>query len=278
MTRVEQERLVGNDLRGEMSAVEEQEFFIQVALDSDLRQTLKAFRVVDTAIQKHREAISPNHAESYHRLMAMLGTSATEPAALIGTATSGMVQQGLSAIGARVFTWTTALVATGALTVGALVLGPVLNKDKNAADRVEQLPQTQTISTPAAGLTANPAQLLPNNDGTNRALQPRVEEATTGSPRSTAQITPAEVQAAQKSPAPVDPGTTITNAKKKHEETSSTFFSTLSELSDGQSNNTQAAPAKKSKTTLNIFTEPTEQKSDTIKIPVRFDKNGLDQR
>ena len=72
MTRTEQEHLVEQYLRGELSAVEEHDFFIQVALDSDLRQTLKAFRVVDSALQKHRSRILPDQGEAFQQFMLML--------------------------------------------------------------------------------------------------------------------------------------------------------------------------------------------------------------
>lgn len=267
MTRVEQERLVGNYLRGEMSAAEEQEFFIQVALDTELRQTLKAFRVVDTAIQKHREAISPNHAESYQRLIAMLGSSAMEPAALVTATATSALRQGIGALSARFFTWTSALVATGALSVGALVLGPALNND-SAPEKA----QVESVSPQT--MTSEPA-IVPLNStaATPRVTQQEAEEITTGTP---VHIPPG-ASTTQKSATQVDPTAIIGDARKKtRSDEKPSVFSAAQKSSTTDASPTSAAPQKPG-VKFTIITPANAPDKDTIKLPVDLKMDGIDQ-
>ena len=55
MTRSERERLVEQYMEGSMDFAQEENFFIQVAIDEELRRTLKAYRIVEEAIRKERE-------------------------------------------------------------------------------------------------------------------------------------------------------------------------------------------------------------------------------
>ncbi len=51
MTQIEREGLVERYLSGEMTVAEESDFFLHVAVDDELQRTLKAFRIMDQAIQ-----------------------------------------------------------------------------------------------------------------------------------------------------------------------------------------------------------------------------------
>lgn len=82
MTRSEREQLIERYLSGEMSSAEEGEFFIQVALDSELRLDLKAHRTIDSAISKERETVPAEHTALRGRMASMLA------------ATPGLVQMG----------------------------------------------------------------------------------------------------------------------------------------------------------------------------------------
>lgn len=73
MTRTQREALIGTYLRGEMSAVEEQDFFIQVALDDELRAELRAQRTVDSAMRKERDSMTTTHSGLRQRVMSSLG-------------------------------------------------------------------------------------------------------------------------------------------------------------------------------------------------------------
>lgn len=278
MTRVEQEQLVGSYLRGEMSAAEEQEFFIQVALDSDLRQTLKAFRVVETAIQKHREAISPNHAESYQRLLVMLGSSATEPAALIGTtAASGILRQGLGAIGARFFNWTTALVATGALSLGALVLGPAMNEEKEPATRTETTAVESIL--PQADRTEAQENVQPETRIPFRAAQKENREPMSGTGPEAAQDISSAAAATQKTPSMIDPEAIISQARRKkgEENRNITAANVESDGSGAAATSAEQTPATRSESgvTFNMVEKPVKPEKDTIDFNVKFNPKDI---
>lgn len=278
MTRVEQEQLVGSYLRGEMSAAEEQEFFIQVALDSDLRQTLKAFRVVETAIQKHRQAIPPNHAESYQRLLVMLGSSATEPAALIGTTTAtGLLRQGLGAIGARFFNWTTALVATGALSLGALVLGPAMNGEKEQPGRTETTAVESAL--PQTDRTDAQENLQPDTRIPFRAAQEEGGKPTAGTGREVTQNLSSRAEAAQKTPSTIDPEAIINQARRKKGEESGNITAANVESNGADAPATSAeqtsATRSGSGVTFNIVGNPIKPEKDTIDISVKFNPKDI---
>lgn len=90
MKPTEQERLVEQYLGGSMSPDEEQEFFIKVAVDSNLRQTLKAYRVVESALRKHRDAVAVQHVAARGNLMAALQkASQSVPAATSHSGNAG---------------------------------------------------------------------------------------------------------------------------------------------------------------------------------------------
>lgn len=144
MTRTEQERLVERYLNGEMSSVDEQEFFIQVAVDNNLRQTLKAYRIVESALRKHRDAVPPHHAEARSRMITMLHTSSVAHAGPSGVTPAGLapMASGRSSIWRRssaVFKWIIAAVAAGGFTVAGFMI----------ASDVEEAPEEITPSSGA---------------------------------------------------------------------------------------------------------------------------------
>lgn len=55
MTRSEREQLIRAHLEGTMSSGQEHDFFINVALDAELRSELKAHRTIESALRKDRE-------------------------------------------------------------------------------------------------------------------------------------------------------------------------------------------------------------------------------
>jgi hypothetical protein len=72
MTRAQREALVEHYLTGEMSAAEEQEFFMRVAVDGELLGTLRAHRQVERALRRDREALPSGYAAVQERALAML--------------------------------------------------------------------------------------------------------------------------------------------------------------------------------------------------------------
>jgi hypothetical protein len=72
MTRPEREQLIARYLNGDMPITEEHDFFIQVALDSELRNELKAHRMVDESALNYRNQERTPHTALRARTMAML--------------------------------------------------------------------------------------------------------------------------------------------------------------------------------------------------------------
>lgn len=94
MTRLERERHIERYLSGSMTPAEEQDFFIQAALDREMRYELKALMTVDSAIRKEREAESGEHTALRTRVAAMLvaAPAAEQPGpSLIGRTGTGSI-------------------------------------------------------------------------------------------------------------------------------------------------------------------------------------------
>jgi len=134
MTRAEQERLVGRYLSGELGVTEEQEFFIRVAVDNELRQTLKAFRIVDNAIQKHRESAPIQHADSRNNLLIALNLQAATPhySNNRGPTPGSTVQRQRrfrdTVISPVLFKWMMAAATACSLAIGTFVIAPAIEK------------------------------------------------------------------------------------------------------------------------------------------------------
>jgi hypothetical protein len=80
MTRTQRETLVERYLAGEMNMADEQEFFMNVATDGELFQTLRAHRMVDRAISRDRDALPDHHVEvRAHALALLVGESSPVP-------------------------------------------------------------------------------------------------------------------------------------------------------------------------------------------------------
>src|SRR5438477_12447822 len=86
MTRAQREIVVERYLAGEMSASEEQEFFMGVATDGDLFQLLRAHRMVERALDKDRDAIPAGYLAIQERAMAMLAMQSPAMPVALGTA------------------------------------------------------------------------------------------------------------------------------------------------------------------------------------------------
>lgn len=127
MTRTEQERLVERYLNSEMNSADEQEFFIQVAVDSNLRQTLKAYRIVESALRKHRDAAPSQHAESRSRVISTLQGASMEHAGFSGVTPAGATpvpsqHSERARLGSAMFKWVFMAVIAAGLTVGGIMM------------------------------------------------------------------------------------------------------------------------------------------------------------
>lgn len=72
MNRLERDDLLQRYLAGWMSGPEEEEFFIKVALDRELRGELQAHRAIDSAIRKEVSGQPGRHSAARQKSMAML--------------------------------------------------------------------------------------------------------------------------------------------------------------------------------------------------------------
>lgn len=95
MTRAEREIMIGRYMGGVMNSSEEQEFFIQVALDPELRLELKAHRTVESAIRKDRDAEPTGHTALRARIAGTL--AAHPPQATTSASTGGQTASGEAA-------------------------------------------------------------------------------------------------------------------------------------------------------------------------------------
>ncbi len=174
MTRREQERLVGRYIGGELTGAEEQDFFIQVAVDNDLRQTLKAYQVVDSALHKHRETIPVQHPESRERMVMMLHQSAAAAPAQqqairyrpgIAAIVGGWFNRRTAFVSATAFIWMIAGFSAFALITGAIVVVPMMNgsgqeaKPPAAVQRVAQPHGTSNAPAPQ-----KPSEIIPTTN------------------------------------------------------------------------------------------------------------------
>ncbi len=101
MNRVEREKLLQNYLAGHMSGQEEEEFFIKVALDRELRGELQAHRAIDSAIGKEVSGQPGRHSAVRHKTMAILAaTPAPVPAPVAWTGWRGSTWLGIGGLAA----------------------------------------------------------------------------------------------------------------------------------------------------------------------------------
>ena len=89
MTRTEREEILRRYIDGELSLEEEHEFFIEVALDKELRHSLKAQREIDEAIKAHRGKPTPSeYASMQTGVAAVLTTTGAPQTTTPGTSSS----------------------------------------------------------------------------------------------------------------------------------------------------------------------------------------------
>ncbi len=161
MTRTEQERLVERYLNGEMNSADEQEFFIQVAVDNNLRQTLKAYRIVDSAIRKHRDAVPSRHAELRSKVVDMLkvtGVAQAGPASPFpaGPQTTPLPNGSTARTG--MFRWIVTVVAALGFTIAGFVVASLVGTPPGESTPSSGAYQKQEG---AAGTSGSPAAEAP---------------------------------------------------------------------------------------------------------------------
>jgi negative regulator of sigma E activity len=203
MTRAERELLIERYLNGEMSSGQEQDFFIQVAVDKELRQELKAYRTVDSAIRKDREAERSEHTALRSRVASMLPLYPAQgdhsPAPSAPPAAAGASGIAGSGFGSGTIRWIAATGVAAMLAVGAyLMIDTGSNPDAVAPAPTPALHQapavpspeapsqaatSQAVSSPAAGSAAQ--ENGPSPHGAVRDIATPRTDAERSAPRST---------------------------------------------------------------------------------------------
>ena len=198
MTRIEREQLIGRYLSGEMSSAEEQEFFIQVAVDKELRHDLKAHRIIDSAIRKDRDAQAIGHTALRMRVAAMLPgalpEAAPNPGSHIPNPAAPPTQAPLlpaaagnagSMLGAASMKWLVGSIAAMLLTVGAIMTLPRL--DPAVVETAPQGAPGATRENGAPAIIADPRSETPRvappaQSPPGTATKPAAEAVTQESP------------------------------------------------------------------------------------------------
>ena len=100
MTQNERELLVEKYLAGDMNAAEESDFFINVALDNNLQQSLRAQRTLHRALASDMRNAVPQQASYRTNIMALLASTQVIGGADAGVGVSGAGASGVSGAGA----------------------------------------------------------------------------------------------------------------------------------------------------------------------------------
>jgi hypothetical protein len=261
MNRNEYEHLVEKYLSGAMSPADEQEFFIRVAVDSNLRQTLKAYGIVESALRKHRESMASQHLDSRAHLVSLLG---------INTGTSA--QPAPPRAGG--FRWSLAAVAAAALTIGAFVVAPLLEQKPAspgtgdtfaAASRRIDRPALQPAPQPEPPAVSQPApaETTPVADESAHVLPAMPEHR-----RKVAEVRP-RISARHGSSQPADdsPRVDAGRTRPAGDTLKQTAPATLAPQTSDQSGTPQEVPVLRRP---RIY-KPRYTARDTIKIPVKID-------
>lgn len=189
MTRTEQERLVERYLNGEMNSADEQEFFIQVAVDNNLRQTLKAYRIVDSAIRKHRDAVPSRHAELRSKVVDMLKVTSVAQAGPASpppgnSRTTGLPSGSTARTGSAMFRWIVAAVAALGFTIAGFVVASIVGTPPGESTPSSGAYQKQegaagTVGSPAAEAPA-PGTSVPERQSSQTSAPPASEQRPSG--------------------------------------------------------------------------------------------------
>jgi hypothetical protein len=148
--RLERERLIERYLSGAMSSSEEQDFFIEVAADRELRTELKAYQIVESAVRKDRLADTASYTALRSHMIGLMGgavpsvdgtggTSSAAPSAAVpvaGTtatgAAAGAAAGSIALVGSAWLKWLLVAGAASVLATGAAMLGTAIAPRESA--------------------------------------------------------------------------------------------------------------------------------------------------
>ncbi len=124
MNNIDREQLVERYLNGELTGSQEQDFFIKVAVDNEMRRTLRAMMIVDSAFRLDREVVSTDRPAVRARVMASLAASSLDPApAGSGSRSPGATTTGAGSWNSRLWKGAIAVTASSALVVVSYLVG-----------------------------------------------------------------------------------------------------------------------------------------------------------
>lgn len=175
MTRLERESMIGRYMCGGMTSAEEQEFFIQVALDPELRLELKAHRTVESAMRKDRDAEPTGHTALRGRIASTLAAHPPQPStmAAAGEGTANTVSSLLGGTGMTFGKWAggaIVLVVAAVWGVGLFQEPDVMPAGGTATETRVAMPAQPTDSSfsPTVAPSTPTRQVLPEKpvDGT----------------------------------------------------------------------------------------------------------------
>lgn len=126
MIRADRDRLIERYMNGQMTQAEEEAFFINAAVNPELRQELKAHRLVETAVRKERDGLTngltTGHAALRNRVAATLASASPAPVMEPAAAQGGMlVERVLGSVAAHP---SVTAIIVGILAIGVVVLQP----------------------------------------------------------------------------------------------------------------------------------------------------------
>lgn len=167
MIRADRDRLIERYMNGQMTQGEEEAFFINAAVNPELRQELKAHRLVETAVRKDRDGLTTGHAALRNRVAATLTSATPTPVLEPMVPQAGMLMERV--LGAMATHPAVTAIIVGIITIGTVILQPWESTENAPTDG----------ATPAVH-TAPSTALQPNG-----AVYPSIQSPTTTLPSAT---------------------------------------------------------------------------------------------
>lgn len=140
MIRADRDRLIERYMNGQMTQGEEEAFFINAAVNPELRQELKAHRLVETAVRKDRDGLATGHAALRNRVAATLTSATPAPVVEPVAPQAGMLMERV--IGAMATHPAVTAIIVGIITIGTVILQPWESTENNPSDSA--IPAVQT--------------------------------------------------------------------------------------------------------------------------------------
>lgn len=146
MIRADRDRLIERYMNGQMTQGEEEAFFINAAVNPELRQELKAHRLVETAVRKDRDGLATGHAALRNRVAATLTSATPAPVVEPVAPQAGMLIERV--LGAMATHPAVTAIIVGIITIGTVILQPWESTESSPSDSAIPAVQTAPQTTP----------------------------------------------------------------------------------------------------------------------------------